>query len=364
VATAIISDLHLGSVAGVDMAGRPELLERLLPAVAEAEHLVILGDALELRERPVARLLDLARPVFEAIGEAAAGRRVTLVPGNHDHELTDPWLEEARLDDAGLALESVWPVTRDKGIAGRLAGWMPGADVAVAYPGLRLRSDVYATHGHYLDLHLSVPRLEAIAASLMAEVTGRGSVASSPAEYEAVFAPLYALLFGLAQGSKVETVKRHGGMSRRVWESANGRRGSRLTGLLLGRVTIPGAVALMNRAGLGPYRPDISAAELRRAGLRAMGHVVEALGIRADHVIFGHTHRPGPLPGDDASEWRTPRGTRLWNSGSWLNERVFLKSVERKSPYWPGTIVWLEEEGPPRIENLLRDAELPAVAEI
>jgi hypothetical protein len=31
---------------------------------------------------------------------------------------------------------------------------------------------------------------------------------------------------------------------------------------------------------------------------------------------------------------------------------VFLTSAG-KSPYWPGTVLTLEDEGPPRIENVL-----------
>jgi hypothetical protein len=361
VATAVVSDLHLGSVVEFDVARRPELLERLVAGVEGADRLVLLGDLLELRERPVARVLELARPVIEALGSAMAGRRVTLVPGNHDHELADPWLERAQLDGGELPLESVWPVTPGEGLAGRVAACMPDVDVDLAYPGFHLRPDVYATHGHYLDLHLSVPRLETIASSVMAQVMGRASGIGSPADYEAIFTPLYSLLFGIAQGSRVELVKRQGGVSRRVWESANGRRGRRLTSLLLSRVTIPGAVAAMNRAGLGPFRSDISGGELRRAGLRAMSTVVEALGVETAHVVFGHTHRPGPLAGDDPSEWTTPRGVRLSNTGSWLNERVFLRGVGRDSPYWPGGILWLDDEGPPRTDNLLGDAELPAL---
>ena len=60
----------------------------------------------------------------------------------------------------------------------------------------------------------------------------------------------------------------------------------------------PLAVAALNRAGLGPLRADISAAELRRAGLRAMGEVAARLDLGDAYVIFGHTHRAGPLPGD------------------------------------------------------------------
>ena len=54
--------------------------------------MVLLGDTLELRERPMAALLEPVRPLFEALGAVTAGKRVTLVPGNHDHQLAEPWL--------------------------------------------------------------------------------------------------------------------------------------------------------------------------------------------------------------------------------------------------------------------------------
>ena len=39
----------------------------------------------------------------------------------------------------------------------QLADWAAPARVRVAYPGLWVRPDVYATHGHYLDCHLTMP---------------------------------------------------------------------------------------------------------------------------------------------------------------------------------------------------------------
>ncbi len=62
-------------------------------------------------------------------------------------------------------------------------------------------------------------------------------------------------------------------------------------------------MAALNRAGIGPLRAEISAVELRGAGLRAMGEVAARLGLGDAHVVFGHTHRPGPLPSDDEEEW-------------------------------------------------------------
>ena len=147
-------------------------------------------------------------------------------------------------------------------------------------------------------------------------------------------------------------ISRGSTVSRSVWSQATGRR--RLTRLLIGRVTIPAAVALLNRLSIGPFSPELSGPELRRAGLLAMGRVADVLAPGADHVLFGHTHRAGPLPGDDQAEWSTLAGIRLWNSGNWYLESAFVAGIEERSPYWPGTIVWVEPGRPPRIENALR----------
>jgi hypothetical protein len=111
-------------------------------------------------------------------------------------------------------------------------------------------------------------------------------------------------------------------------------------------------VAALNGLGLGPFHPTLSGEELRRSGLIAMSRVADVLSPGTEHVVFGHTHRPGPLPGDDLDEWTTPSGTRLWNTGSWLHEGAFLRAG-RDSPYWPGTVLRLIDEDPPRIENVL-----------
>ena len=73
-----------------------------------------------------------------------------------------------------------------------------------------------------------------------------------------------------------------------------------------------------------------------------MARVAEVLAPGAEHVIFGHTHRPGPLPGDEQAEWTTLSGTQLWNTGSWLYEGAFI-TTGSESPYWPGTVLTLED---------------------
>jgi hypothetical protein len=349
--TAVVSDLHLGILADADVARAGTPLAQLVEAVSGADRLVLLGDIVEMRERPLAEALEVARPRFEELPRAMAGRRVVLVPGNHDHAFTEPWLSQMRLDGVVLPAEAEWPVGPGDGAAGRVAALMPEVELTVAYPGLRLRPDVYATHGHYLDLYLTVPRLESIAASGMGRLTGLGKTAGSAADYEAILGPMYSFYSGLAQSTSASVLARGGSLSRSVWRLANTDGRPSLGGFLLGRVTIPGAVAALNALGLGPFRPTLTGEELRRSGLLAMGRVAEALAPGTEHVIFGHTHRPGPLPGDDLAEWTTLSGTRLWNSGSWLHEGAFVRTG-RDSPYWPGTVLTLVDEDPPRIDNV------------
>jgi len=180
---------------------------------------------------------------------------------------------------------------------------------------------------------------------------------ASPADYERVQAPLYAFLFALAQsGSPAE---RLGGAnpSARVWQAVGGGygRATRIRGRLLGTVALPGAVGVANRLGLGPVKSDLSPGAITRAGLAAIGEVVRRLGIEADHVIFGHTHRRGPL--DAEAGWRLEDGTRLWNTGSWIHSPWLLGRTAADSPYWPGTIITLEAGRDPRARNLLEDRD-------
>src|SRR4051794_20592250 len=285
---AVISDLHLGITSLPDVARLPDVQERLLAGLEGADAVVLLGDALELRQGPLAPALERARPFLERLGEAARGREVIVVGGNHDHELVQPWLERSRIEARELPLESRWKPAPGDGVAGWMAGCMPDTELTLAYPGVWLRPDVYALHGHYMDVHLTVPRLESIAASVLGRMTGRLGRCRAPADYEAVLGPIYAFTYALAQAGSASL---HGGnrISRTVWSKVNDEDG-RVGRFLLGRVTIPGAVAMMNRAGIGPFRAELTGQELRRAGLLAISEVVDGLEVNARHVLFGHTH--------------------------------------------------------------------------
>ena len=367
--TVVLSDLHLASSGAPDLLRQPRFREVLWTALEGVEELVLLGDVVELRDLPLSNAIETARPFFEELGEAIGDGRVIVVPGNHDHHFLDDWLERRRMDAAGpLALEQRIPV--QGGPLAELTKGMTRTEVDLAYPGLWLREGVYATHGHYLDRHLTVPSFERLAVAAVERVLGGSHEASaeepgegghpgsaSPDDYERVQAPLYAFLFTLAQsGSPAD---RLGGAnpSARVWQAVGGGygRAARLRGRLLGTVALPGAVGVANRLGLGPVRADLSPGAITRAGLLAIGEVVRRLGIEADQVIFGHTHRRGPMPAELG--WRLDDGTRLLNTGGWTHAPWLLGRTAADSPYWPGTIIVLEPGREPRATNLLEDLD-------
>jgi hypothetical protein len=320
---------------------------------------VLLGDVLELRHGPLRDALAVAAEPLGEIAAALGGAgEVVLVAGNHDHPIIHPWAQRRALDapPPPLTLQTAVDARPGEPLATLIAALAP-APVRVVYPGVWLREDVYAIHGHYLDLHLTVPTIERIAAAVMARVAGLGAPGPVLAEdYEAALAPLYAWIDAVAQWADADRSRILHGGSVRGWRALTDRRPRRdLRGHALA-AGFPALVAVLNRAGLGPLRRQLSGAELRRAGLAAMGEVVARLGIDAGHVIFGHTHRAGPLPRDEWAQWRTPGGVTLVNSGCWVDEPAFTASDPRGSPYRPGFAVWVTDEGAPRVVNLL-DAE-------
>jgi hypothetical protein len=223
------------------------------------------------------------------------------------------------------------------------------------YPGAWLREDVYATHGHYLDRHTTVPAFERIAAGAMARVVREDPIGPRRAEdYEAVLSPMYAWIHAIAQTGLRDMEETSHGPSTRARAALTGsdgnKRSIRRMALL---AAFPALLAGLNRARIGPLRTDLSGPELRRAGLSAFGEVVERLDVDASHVMFGHTHRAGPLPRDEPGEWRAPSGAAVLNTGSWIHEPTWIGAAPRDSPYRPGFAAVIADEGPPELVNLL-----------
>jgi hypothetical protein len=93
---------------------------------------------------------------------------------------------------------------------------------------------------------------------------------------------------------------------------------------------------------------------MRRASIPAVARVAERLGVDADHVIFGHVHRLGPLAGDEPRQWQAPGGRpQILNTGAWVYEPPLVQHVTPPHPYWPGGAVVVDADGPPRTVALL-----------
>jgi hypothetical protein len=329
--------------------------EQLMAAATGSDRLVLLGDVIELRHGPLRDALAAARPVLEEIGSALGdGAEVLLVPGNHDHRLLRGWFARRAAQPApaelGLSSEVDW--REDEPLA-LIEGWLGPGRMRVSYPGVWLRDDVYATHGHYGDRNITVPILERLGAGVMARVVSQDGARRRAEDYEAVLAPMYVWLDAVAEQGGLGPGG-GGSVQVRAWRGLQ-TPGRRLHARAIG-LGFSAFVFALNRAGIGPLRPDVSGRELRRAGLRAFGDVLAGLEVPARHVLFGHTHRAGPLPGDERTEWVAPSGVQLLNTGSWVYEPGFLGRDPGRSPYRPGFAAVLEDDTAPELVNLLDPA--------
>jgi predicted phosphodiesterase len=328
VRTLVVSDLHLGSAAGRDVLRGATAREALRAQARRADRLVLLGDTVELLEGQPRQALERALPILREL--TAGVPEVVLVAGNHDHQLVARWLRERRAAGRPLRLAERVPRRASEALE-RVVGALGGGRVSVRYPGLWLAPGVYATHGHYVD------------ALLVRGFPGAPGPGARPDDFER------------APGPSAESVLRVLGAEL----PAPLRMGTAAGAGALRRLALE-ALPLVRRLpaveALGPVGATLFGHRLGVAGLTAAAGLVDRLGIRARHVLFGHVHRAGPLPDDDADGlWRHGR-TRLWNTGSWVFDPFLLSGSASRHPhpYWPGTGVVLED-GTPRTVRLLDD---------
>jgi hypothetical protein len=360
--TLVVSDLHLGASSRTDILRRPEVRAALVGALDGVDRLVILGDGLELREMPLRGAAAHARDLLTEAGAALGPEgEIVMLSGNHDHALVSGWLEARTMLEAKpppLGVEQRIDADDAGPVARTLAAHALPARLTLAYPGIWLRDDVFATHGHYSDLHTTVPTFERLASGSMARWAAElPEAGATPEAYEACLAPIYAWMHALAQRTEGGRVKTGAGSSARVWMKLSGRKGARTPSAIAMRAGFVAAVGLINRAGVGPVSRDISGEGLRRGALYGIGEVVRRLGIDAGHVIWGHSHRAGPLPGDDLAEWTAPTGARIHNTGSWVYQSHFVGGDPGTGPYWPGSAIVVESDRAvaPRLIRLLAD---------
>ena len=196
-----------------------------------------------------------------------------IVAGNHDHALVEPWLarrgERARAGSRSASSRLLEPAQVSP-VLERIAEWAAPARVRVAYPGLWVRPDVYATHGHYLDCHLTVPTLERLSVGAMSRVLGRpASAFDCVADYEATVAPVFAWRDAVARDARTGAALNGGGHgdargTRSRWQRGAGCAATRRLGRCdCVRAAHRGGLPARRRRrstvpGIGPLRADIS----------------------------------------------------------------------------------------------------------
>ena len=123
----------------------------------------------------------------------------------------------------------------------------------------------------------------------------------------------------------------------------------------------PGDVCGARAGRARRFGRDFSLAEIGRSGVEAMHVVVERLGIDAEHVIFGHIHRRGPLlDGEDGRSATDPswerRGTTLHNTGCWIYVERDARPLLRRARSGPGRVIVVAGPGAPEAREVLADA--------
>lgn len=246
--TLIISDLHLGSISSSDLLRRPTVRESLMAALDGVDRVVLLGDVLELRHGPMREAMAAARPFFEDLGRALGGEgEVVLTMGNHDHALIEPWLAArgADADPGPLEAEQLLEPAEVSPALMRIAEWCSPARLRVAYPGIWVREDVYAMHGHYLDCHLTVPTLERLSVGAMSRLLRRPAAGFEGADdYEAMGAPVFAWRDAVARDAHTGATL-NGMATVTAWQALGGA-GS----------THPGGRRRGGSGSSGAWRPD------------------------------------------------------------------------------------------------------------
>jgi hypothetical protein len=280
--------------------------------------------------------MEAAEPVLRAVGaRLGSDRQVVVVPGNHDAALIQPWLRSAGVP---AALDARLPLDATPALQ-RLTGWLAPARVTVRSPGVWVARGVWATHGHYLDRHLLPESAFGVARGLLGRLPRDGA---TPADYE---------LSGGPSLTRMEALLTRW-LPRPLAALADD------LAEVLRAVTMPGFPQRVLSHRHAPLTARLLGLQMRRASVPALARVVHRLGVGADHVIFGHVHRRGPLDGEDRRHWVGLLGTPgILNTGSWVYEPLLVHRARPPHPYWPGGAVVAEDGRAPRALGLLDHLE-------
>jgi hypothetical protein len=402
--TAILSDLHLGAWQLNDLLRYPRFIKRLTRALGDVDQVVLLGDVLDLRFQRLDEALRVAAPFFRALGDTLRARRargrtprVVYVAGNHDNHFATRLIEAEQerallLGRDGYRFSGRIEAPTDMFLVRALGALLgTGIEVRFEYAYLTLPSGagpVLATHGHYLDLHLSSPG-ERLLALLQQALTAYGQLPLRPSFdlYEAILRPQNEVLHWIGQspaGGQVESViyRRMRGNRRAVPRGLLGRlrRNATRRGLRVGEALAGAVVSQLTRRLLKGDVAAISPAQASEVDEAIRAFMDSLYALEDDlfgaegwtsppaYAVFGHTHRPGPLAGVDMPAlWRPRWGgqmVQILNCGSWVYDFPNALTPEYRQTRWPGTFVLVPEDDEPRLVAVLKDLSADDVEEI
>ena len=316
----LVSDLHLGTRAGADLAA-PAAFRGAAGARGSRvpTRSCCWATSSSCATGPSPRCSSVARPFFDELGEAVGDGRIVVVPGNHDHQLLAPWLERRRIAARPLGLEQTceserrrrwvrWPpdghsrgrarLSRGLGAAGRLRDARPLPRRAPHRPDASSAS--------------ASGRVERVLGGLPSEEP------APPDDYER--RRRRSTRSSTARPGRRSHARARRARTRRLacGRALHGRDGKRADEArpAAGRVAVPGAVRLAQRFGLGPLSPDLS-----RGGDQPRRRPRDGRG-RAPARDRGRPRDLRPHPSPRAARRRARLaagdGTRLINTGSWV----------------------------------------------
>ena len=169
--TLIVSDLHLGSRSGADLLRRAELRAPLLEVATTSSGWCCSATCWSFATGRCAMRWP-PRGRSSRISACARGR-VSWCSRRQPRPRARRTVAGAaawRTEPPPLGVEQLLEPAQASPALARIAGWVAPARMRVAYPGLWVRPDVYATHGHYLDSHLTIPTLERLSVGAMARL--------------------------------------------------------------------------------------------------------------------------------------------------------------------------------------------------
>jgi hypothetical protein len=352
--TLVAPDLHLGSMQDSGTAPRPTSGARAARGGGRpggGTGSVVLGDGPQLRENAPARTppsiaaLVSRRPRAPRWGPDGSSVQVGRQPRPRARAgwSTVACRPTRRLPRLEQRIEPARPARSPRGSPSA-----PRPRRAVAYPGLWLRDDVYAIHGHYADLHTTVPTFERLAAGAMARwVVRLPEDGATPTTTRPRSRRCTRGCTRSTQRSEHGAIAAAPAPRRAPGSRWRATAGAAPAARRRARRRLRGRGRGAQRAGLGPIDRDLSGPALRRGYLRGMREVLRAPRRRAPARDLGPLAPRRPVAARRPAEWTTPAARGSSTPARWVYQPHFLSPSRTARPTGRAPRPCSRTSGPP-----------------